>query len=94
MDTNNDTTSYLRLDTCSKTSLTKSSESNRVKQSETIIMLPSELDNLMGKRTKSSMDLLRSQPRSISSKSTSQTQRRQSELELIFQVTSFSLSLE
>lgn len=90
MDTNNDTASYLRLDTCSKTSLTKSSTSNHPpKQSETIIMLPSELDQLMGKRTKSNMDLYRNQSRSISQKSTSQIQRRQSELELIFQVMTF-----
>lgn len=97
MDTNNDTVSYLRLDTFSKSSVTKSLEttSHPSKTSETIIMLPSELDHLMGKRTKSNIDLRRSQSRSTTTttkttktKSIIQSQCRQSELELIFQVMS------
>ena len=78
MDTNNDTVSYLRLDTFSKSSITKSSEV-RSHPSETIIMLPSELDHLMGKRTKSHVDLRRSQSRSTTSKSSIPSQCRQSE---------------
>jgi hypothetical protein len=55
-------------------------------------MLPSELDALMGKRTKSTNDInqVKSRP---SIKLSSQTQYRQSELERIFQVNYFFLSL-
>jgi hypothetical protein len=88
-ETNNESVSYLRLDNCSKTSLKKSSESPIPKQLETIIMLPSELDGLMGKRTKSTNDINQIKSRS-SIKSYSQTSYRQSELELIFQVNYFS----
>jgi hypothetical protein len=84
-ETNNETVSYLRLDNCSKLNLKKPSESPVPKQLETIIMVPSELDGLMGKRTKSTNDINQVKTRSPNKKF-SQTQYRQSELELIFQV--------
>lgn len=60
---------------------------------ETIIMLPNELDAIIGKRTKSTNDINQIKYRPCT-KSLLQTQYRQSELELIFQVkTSHTLSL-
>ncbi|CAF0952506.1 unnamed protein product [Adineta steineri] len=79
--TTNETVSYLRLDNCSKTPLNKSVESNN---KETIIMLPNELDAIIGKRTTSTNDINQIKSRS-SIKSLTSTQYRQSELELIFQ---------
>lgn len=83
-----ETVSYLRLDRCSQV-LTKPPtvvEPANVKEPlETIIMHTDELDALIGKRTKSSSDMQAVKTRS-STKSLIQTQRRQSELELIFQV--------
>jgi hypothetical protein len=60
-------------------------ESTIPKQLETIIMLPSELNAIIGKRTKSTNDInqMKFHPRT---KLSIQTQCRQSELELIFQV--------
>ena len=48
-------------------------------------MLPNELDAIIGKRTKSTHDINQTKPRPYT-KSLTQTQYRQSELELIFQV--------
>jgi hypothetical protein len=59
------------------------------KQLETIIMLPDELNTIIGKRTKSTNDSNPIKFRSCT-KPSSQTQCRNSELELIFQVKNFS----
>lgn len=82
----NETVSYLRLDNCSKPNSKPSNELFSSKELETIIMLPNELNAIIGHRTKSTNDLnkVKSRP---SIKSSSQTQCRKSELELIFQVT-------
>jgi hypothetical protein len=59
------------------------------KQLETIIMLPDELNAIIGKRTQSTNDINPVKFRSCT-KPSSQTQFRNSELELIFQVKNFS----
>lgn len=55
-------------------------------------MLPNELDAIIGKRTKSTNDINQKKSRPPT-KSLIQTQRRQSELELIFQVKNLFFSL-
>lgn len=82
----NQTISYVRLDKCSQ-------KSTDEQQPETIIMHRSELDAILGKRTKSSVEINQTKSRSCT-KSLIQGQCRLSELELIFQVkTIFSLRL-
>ncbi|CAF4003665.1 unnamed protein product, partial [Rotaria sp. Silwood2] len=80
----NETVSYIQLDNYTKTNLKKSYETKNLQQLETIIMLPNELEAILGKRTKSTNDInqIKSRP---CTKSLIQTQCRQSELELIFQ---------
>ncbi|CAF0959915.1 unnamed protein product [Rotaria sordida] len=83
--TNTETVSYIQLDNYTKTNLKKSYETTtNPQQLETIIMLPNELNSILGKRTKSTNDInqIKSRP---CTKSLIQTQCRQSELELIFQ---------
>lgn len=81
--TSNETVSYVRLDNCTKPSV---KELSTPKELETIIMLPNELDAIIGKRTKSTNDINQIKSRPSIKKSPNQIQTRKSELELIFQV--------
>ncbi len=95
----NESVSYLRLDTCAKDNLSSNQINNSDEllnhnhtNMKTFIMRPKELDTVIGnttKRTKSMNSTTNEIKRMNSStftKSLLQTQCRQSELELIFQV--------
>ena len=86
----NQTISYVRLDKCSQKSIDERQQQQQ--QPETIIMHRSELDAILGKRTKSSVEINQTKSRSCT-RSLIQSHCRLSELELIFQVKTLFLSL-